>query len=148
MRDKKLLCKNILTSLVLIAGVGLVLFYIFFKERTEYHVDVTDTLLWGAAMLDGGSIYNPDFWYAYNIPFSGAILMIPFVKAFGITYLTQMLGMAAFAMVFVIALYFCLRALSFEHFQCAAVTGLLMIFLCASKVTRMIFFCHVIHYSL
>ncbi len=133
---------------VLAVSIALLMFYIFKGERSEYHVDVTDTLLWGAASAESGSLYNPDFWYAYMIPFSGTLIMIPLVKLFGVTYLTHMLGMAIFSLIFVIAVFLCLRALSVELYDCFLITGLFVSFLMASRVTRMIFFCHVIHYSL
>ncbi|MCR4740145.1 MAG: hypothetical protein K5886_07780 [Lachnospiraceae bacterium] len=146
MRSKAL--KRILSYLVLAAGIFLVLFYIFFRERTEYHVDVTDTLLWADAMVKSGSLRDPGFWYAYMIPFSGTLVMAPFVKFLGVTYLTHKLGMAAFSLIFMVSVYFMLRVLEISYERSALITGVFIILLCASRVTRMIFFCHVIHYSL
>lgn len=144
LKDKKKLA----ASLFMLFGIGLVVFFIACKERVFFDSDYTDTLIWGQAALDGKGVYNSGFWYAYVLPFSGSILMIPFLLLFGVSYTTHILGMITFSILFCAALYGCLKQAGFDYEQRAVLTGLCAILFSVSKTTRMIFWGHVIHYSL
>ncbi len=134
--------------LVFLIGVAAVIFYIFKRQRAEFNADFTDTLLWANASVTSGHFYNPDYWYAYFLPFSGIPLMIPIVATLGLTYFAHQLGMAAFVIIFAIALLCFMRALDRSWSDSFALSGLVMIFMLASQITRMIFYGHIIHYSL
>ncbi|MBQ7565123.1 MAG: hypothetical protein IJT16_14190 [Lachnospiraceae bacterium] len=140
--------EHLIAILTLLAGLISAVFYIFLRERAEYNLDYTDTLLWAAASVESGALISPDFWYAYIIPFSGSILMIPLVMLFGVTYLTHELGMTLFILILAIAVFFCMRTLGLNISQSAFVTGAFLLLLLGSPITRMIYFGHVIHYSL
>lgn len=144
MKDKKKLG----ATLIMLFGIALVIYFIACKERTAFDSDYTDTLIWAKAALDGNGIYNTGFWYAYVLPFSGSILMIPFLLLFGVSYTTHVLGMITFSILFCAALYGCFKQLGFTYEQRAILTGLCAILFSVSKTTRMIFWGHVIHYSL
>ncbi len=138
----------IVSIAVLAAGLLLALLYIFTREIVVYNIDHTDSLFWAAASVKSGSLINYDYWYVYIIPFSGSLLMIPFVKALGVTYLAHELGMTAFVLVMAAAVLFGLRALGMSMKKCMALTGIMIIAMNISANTRVIFFGHVIHYSL
>lgn len=145
---KKIRITDILPWTVLVLGLSLAVFYIFCRERADLNIDFTDTLLWAAASVEGHGLVNRDFWYAYIIPFSGSLIMIPLVMMFGVTYFTHALGMTLFTIAFAAAILFGCRAVGLTYKNSAILTGLLMFLLCGSSITRMIFFGHVIHYSM
>lgn len=147
--------KNIITYIqttasaaVLILGFAIAVFFLFTRERVDFNLDYTDSLIWAAASVESGSWIDPDFWYAYIIPFSGSLLMIPIVKIFGVTYLAHELGMALFTLLFTVSVFFGGRAFGLTYRKCCLMTGTLLLILMSSSTTRMIFFGHVIHYSL
>ena len=133
---------------IFMLGIFAVLFYIYKRCRAEFNADFTDTILWANASVESGRFYNPDYWYAYFLPFSGIPLMIPIVAVFGLTYFSHQLGMTLFVIIFAIALVLFMRACDCNTFETFALSGLTLIFMCASSITRMIFYGHIIHYSL
>lgn len=140
--------KRIFATFIMLLGIGVVIFFIACKERAGYHSDYTDTLMWAEASVQSGSIYDPNFWYAYILPFSGNLLMLPFVLLFGVSFTTQVLGMIAFALVFLAAMYGCMKQVGLDYEQRATAVGLCAILLSVSPTARMIFWGHVIHYSM
>ena len=133
---------------ILLLSLLVVAFYIFKRCRSEFNADFTDTILWANAAVKSGRYYDPDYWYAYFLPFSGIPIMIPFVAAFGLTYFSHQMGMMVFAVIFAAALYFFARSLGFSVGEAGTVSGITVILMCASHITRMIFYGHIIHYSL
>lgn len=133
---------------MMIFGIGMVLYFIIFKERGEFSSEYTDTLLWASTEIDAKSIYDPNFWYAYILPFGGTTIMLPFVFLFGITYKAHICGMSVFAVVFLLSLYALLRKMKLSYMESAAATAICAVLFSVSKTMRMIFWGHVIHYSL
>ena len=138
-----------------LAGLGIfilallvVLFFIYKRCRAEYNGDYTDTLLWAYTAVKSGHFYDPDYWYAYFLPFSGIPILMPIVSVFGLTYFSHQLGMTVFVVIFAASLVFFLRSLDLTYGETFALSGIIMILMCASQITRMIFYGHVIHYSL
>lgn len=145
---RKINIETMAAAAILMLGFAVVVFFIFTRERADFNVDFTDSLLWAAASVESKSLINPEFWYAYIIPFSGSLLMIPLVKIQGVTYLAHELGMTLFALVFTVSVFFGGKAFGLTARKSCFMTGLLLLLLMSSSVTRMIFFGHVIHYSL
>ena len=133
---------------VFVLSLFVVVFFIYKRCRAEYNGDYTDTLLWANAAVTSGHFYDPDYWYAYFIPFSGIPLMIPIVSAFGLTYFSHQLGMTVFVVIFAVSLFVFFKALDMSVGESSALAGLTMILMCSSQITRMIFYGHIIHYSL
>ncbi len=129
-------------------GFLFALLYIFTREITVYNIDHTDSLFWAAASVDAHSLINHDYWYVYLLPFSGSLLMIPVVMLFGVTYLAHEIGMTLFVIVMAVALLFGMRALKMSWGRSFLTTGMLFFIMNISTNTRVIFFGHVIHYSL
>lgn len=116
----------------------------------EFQTDITDTLLWAKAAYEAGSLLNPDFYYAYTIPLGGQLLMLPFIRSFGVSILTLRLGMTIFTaiMISVSLLFFYVVVYNRSVFPSLFSTGCLFMLLEANKKLREIMFAHVIHYSL
>ncbi len=129
-------------------GLFAALFYLYKRCRGEYNADYTDTILWANAAVECGKFCNPDYWYAYFLPFSGIPIMIPIVAVFGLTYFSHQLGMTVFVILFAAALYFFMRSADLPPSLAFTLSGITLMIMCASQTTRMIFYGHVIHYSL
>ncbi len=133
---------------VFMLGLAVVIFYIYKRCRAEYNGDFTDTLLWANTAVKSGHFYDPDYWYAYFLPFSGIPLFMPVVKMFGLTYFSHQIGMTLFILIFAASLVFFLRSVELDWGEVFALSGIIMILMCASNITRMIFYGHIIHYSM
>jgi len=133
---------------IFLVALFVVLFFIFKRCRAEFNADYTDTILWANAAVESGHFFNPDYWYAYFLPFSGVPIMIPIVATFGLSYFSHQLGMSIFVLLFAAALFAFMRAQNCTVGESFALSGITMILMCSSQITRMIFYGHVIHYSL
>ncbi len=133
---------------IFVLGLFVVIFFLWKRCRAEFNADYTDTILWANASVTSGHFYDPDYWYAYFLPFSGIPLMIPIVAKFGLTYFSHQLGMTVFALIFAAALLIYMRSADCTWGESFALSGLTCILMCASQITRMIFYGHIIHYSL
>ena len=129
-------------------GILVVLFYLYKRCRGEFNADFTDTLLWANASVKSGKYCDPDYWYAYFLPFSGIPIMIPIVRIFGLSFFSHQLGMTVFLFIFAASLFIFFMSADCSAPESLALSGLTMIFMCASNITRMIFYEHIIHYSL
>ncbi|MGN1224534.1 MAG: hypothetical protein ACI4TG_05450, partial [Ruminococcus sp.] len=134
--------------MLLLGSIAVVLYYIFFPARGEFHSDCTDTLYWAEAAMQGNGLINPDFTYAALMPFGGNLFMQIWIPFFGISMTTHTLGMATFFVFFVGSLCLMLREMHFGlRSLSVTVSGLLMT-LCLSQKIREIFWGHIIYYSL
>ncbi len=140
--------RRIIGTLVLIAGLLAAGAYIFIGERSEFTADFTDTLVWAAASVESGSLVNPDFWYAYLLPFGGSLIMFPLVKIFGVTYFAHELGMLVFTLIFATAMLLFAISLGLDYGYSSFITGISLVLFLSSDTTRTIFYGHIIHYSL
>ena len=133
---------------IFLLGLFVVIFLLYKRCRAEYNADYTDTILWANASVVSGHFYDPEYWYAYFLPFSGIPIMIPIVAKFGLTYFAHQLGMTVFAFIFAAPLVIYMRCAGCSYGEAFSLSGITMILMCASQITRMIFYGHVIHYSL
>lgn len=139
---------SVIGAAVFVLSILVVLFYLYKRCRGEFNADFTDTILWADAAVRSGKYCNPDYWYAYFLPFSGIPIMIPIVKIFGLSYFSHQLGMTVFLFIFAASLFIFFKACDCSVWEALTLSGLTVIFMCASQVTRMIFYGHIIHYSL
>ena len=128
--------------------LGIVVYYIMGPSRGFFHADCTDTLFWAQAIVEGGRVLNPDFYYAAILPFGANLWFVPLIWLFGVTMLTQTLGMAIFALVFLLAAVFLFRSLQWSYPWRLLGTAALMLILSSSEKLREIMWGHVIYYSL
>ena len=143
--DKARLCAS---YAVFVLGLVLVLVYICIFERSEVNNDYTDTLLWAYESVKGRGLYNHDFIYAYMLPFGGSLIMLPFALIFGFAYPAHVLGMCTFAILYSVILYLFFKILFDSRRIGLTLSGTVMILLTCSKAMRLIFWGHVIQYSL
>ena len=140
---------RIFCLLFLIGAFGIVQYYIWGNAFiTEFQADCTDTLFWADASLKSGSLFDPEFDYAYRLAFGGQWLFMPFLKAFGIGIKALRCGMCLFTVIFTLALILFFRSMHCSWSVSFAETALMLLAVCAVKKTREIFFGHIIHYSL
>ena len=143
--------KSVLGVVALAVGYAAILFilrHVIFVEKGYYHSDCTDSILWSQATLEGGSLMNPDFYYAGLIPFGGNIIMLPFVAMFGFTVKAQVMGMAAFFILFLASISLFFKMLGFNH-KWIVISDIAVLFVAsASEKMREIFWGHIIYYSL
>lgn len=126
----------------------MVLYYVIFIAKGYYHSDCTDTIMWAQASYDAGALMNPDFAYAGLIPFGGQLLMLPFVALFGVGMKAQIIGMAIFCVLFVVAVVFLCRAMGFHHRWISVTVASVLLLVSSSEKLREIFWEHIIYYSL
>ena len=138
----------VLPILLLLVAVTVVVHYIVFGSKGEFHSDCTDTIYWAKASHDSGHMLNEDFDYACLLPFGTSLLMQLFMPLFGLSMTTQTLGMLMFLGLF--TGFFCLMVheLGWNYrWTCYGATILLLL-LNSSKKLREIFWDHTIYYSL
>lgn len=134
--------------LLLLGSAIVVLYYIFFPAKGEFHSDCTDTLYWAEAAMQGNGLINPDFTYATLMPLGGNLLMQIWIPFFGVSMTTHTLGMATFFVLFVVSLCLMLREMHFGLRWTAVTVSALLMTLCVSQKLREIFWGHIIYYSL
>lgn len=142
------LFQNIWPLLLLLSSIVIVMYYILFPAKGEFHSDCTDTLYWAEAAMQGKGLINPDFTYAALMPFGGNIFMQIWIPFFGISMLTHTLGMVTFFIFFVVFLCLMLREMHFGLRSISVTVSGLLMTLCLSQKLREIFWGHIIHYSL
>ena len=128
--------------------LAIVVYYIMGPSRGFFHSDCADTMFWAQAIVEGGRVLNPDFYYAAILPFGANFWFVPLISLFGVTMLTQTLGMAIFALVFMLSAIFLFRSLQWRYPWRLLATAALMLILSSSEKLREIMWGHVIYYSL
>lgn len=129
-------------------GIFTVLYFIWGPSRDEFQADCTDTLYWADAAMQGKGLINPDFKYAALMPLGGNLLMQMWIPFFGVTMLTQMLGMTTFFVLFTASVYWLLHEMKWSLKWKGITTGGLLMSLSLSVKLREIFWGHIIYYSL
>lgn len=136
------------SSLFAAASLGFVIYYVIYPSGAYFHSDCADTIYWAQASYDSGSVFNPDFGYAATLPFGGAMLMAPFIGAFGVSMTTHHIGMVLFTFMMLGSVLWLCRSMSFSMPLSLTATGTFALVLCSSEKMREIFYEHVIYYSI
>ncbi len=139
---------GILCLIYAILSLAAVLYYTIWPAEGYFQSDCTDTIMWAQATVDGGSVFNPDFYYAALLPFSAPIWLVPLIKIFGMTMTTHVIGMVIFAILFFLSIIFVCRSMEWSWNMTYLCTGSLMLLLSSSDKMREIMWGHVIYYSL
>lgn len=138
----------IIASLPLIAALYLALYYIYGPGEGYFHSDCTDTLYWANAAIEGNGIFDDQYNYAALLPFSTVWIMQPLIKIFGFGMTAHNLGMAIFAVLFALSIYFCARSAKMSHlWSSMSVFAVFMLLSCSEKLREMMWG-HTIYYSL
>lgn len=133
---------------VILTTLGIVLYYIFGPGEGYFHSDCTDTLYWAQASFDSGMIVSDNYNYAALLPFGGNLLMLIFMPIFGVTMTTHELGMALFAVLFVLSVIYLSRSLGYSWTLSSIMAFTVSFIMSSSDKLREIMWGHVIYYSL
>lgn len=139
---------EIFAVLASLAGAAAVLVYTVLYAKANVNSDTMDTLMWAYASYRSGSLFAADFAYAGFLPFGGALLMLPFVALFGVSYTAHVAGMVVFLLLFFVSLVWFARRLRLGLFGGSLlVLAVCALLLCGPKFREM--FCeHILYYSL
>ena len=81
------------------AGVAVILS--FSLGMMNYDLwDYIEGVFWADATVKAGAVINPEYIYYYVLPFGSNIIMAPFVKIFGTSFLANQLGMIVFFVIY------------------------------------------------
>lgn len=136
------------TSTLLLAAMGILVYFIAGPARAFFHADCVDSLAWAQATVESGKILSEDFYYAAILPFGASLWMVPVLWIFGYTMTAQTISMAIFAVLFVLASFSLFRAMKWSAFASSGGAFLLSFLLSGSVKLREIMWGHVIYYSL
>ncbi len=114
----------------------------------EFDADNAETVLWAREILDTGKLIDPDFpWFGQLIPVGGNLFFVPFVKAFGVGVLALRAGYTVIAVLFAALLVLALRACLNSWELSMIGSGLILLLMTATEITRDIIWAHSVYYS-
>lgn len=125
-----------------------IIYYILGPAEGYFHADCTDSIYWAQASVDGGAVFNPDFFYAALLPFGASLWLIPLIHIFGVTMTAHNIGMVIFALLFFASIIFFCRSMGWKWEYSLISAGAIMLMLSSSDKMREIMWGHVIYYSL
>lgn len=134
--------------ILLFVALGSIVYYIIGPARGYFHSDCTDSIFWAYTSVESGWPINPDFGYAGIIPFGSNLWLIPLIGIFGLTYMTHVIGMVIFALLFFAALMFLASRLELKGVWRMLFVASMLLLLSGSDKLREIMWGHVIYYSL
>lgn len=140
--------KSLLPYLLLLPGLGLLIYYVLGPAAGHMTSDCTDSLRWAQASLESGHLISENFNYAALLPFGGNLLFLPFVAIFGYSLTAQILGLLFFLLLFAAALYYFARGFELSPLASAGLVSLALMVFSASGKLREIMWEHVFYYNL
>ncbi len=114
----------------------------------EFQSDASEMVLFAQASIDSNSLINPDFYYGHPAAFDSSLLMIPFVKHFGVNLTSLRCGMTVFLFLFSITYFFFFRSLDWDSASSFLCSSLLILFALATYKLREFFYYHIVPYTL
>lgn len=132
-------------SAVLILGSLTV--YLFAPPNHDAMSDTVEGLFWADAALSAHRPLNPDFVYPYAIPFGANLFMLPFVAIFGISLLSNALGMLFFCFVMFITCYQLCKTVTKNNFTLTILgTAIILLAFCSQMGVNLLH--HILFYQL
>ena len=148
MKNKKINIASAASVLFALCAIALVIYFICGPMEGYLHSDFTDTIYWANASVESGEVFDPEFGYAALLPFSAQLWFVPLVAIFGVSMMSQIIGMVIFVLVFASSLWFMLRSFGWGVSASGITVGGVMLLLSLSEKLREIMWGHVIYYSL
>ena len=108
--------------------------------------DQVDGIIWAEAALHAKRPLNPNFSYPYAIPYGANLILVPFVRMFGLRVLSNQLGMFLFSLIVLGVAVYLIRPLSC-NWKDAAI-GTAVIFLAFRSRMGANLLHHVLYYQL
>ena len=94
----------ILVALIVVSGIVTV--FTFSTGLYNYDLwDYIEGVFWADATLKAGAPVHPAYVYYYILPFGSNLIMAPFVRLFGTTFLANQAGMLVFFLIFLAAAF-------------------------------------------
>ena len=138
----------ILPFLILVFGVGAVLFYILGPSQYYLTSDSTDSMRWAQASLESGKLISDNFKYAAILPFGGNLLLLPFIAIFGYSVKAQIAGLAVFAVILAVVMYYMATGLRLGRYASSALVSIFFLIMSSSPKLREIMWEHIFYYNL
>ena len=129
-------------------AIAQVIYYTAGPAEGYFHADCTDTIYWAQASVDGGAVFNTDFYYAALLPFGASIWLVPMIHIFGVTMGVHVAGMVIFAILFFASVIFLCRSMEWSWEWSLFTSASVILMLSSSDKMREIMWGHVIYYSL
>lgn len=111
----------IILSFMIIGGIGA------YCMSPAIDSDAVEGLFWADAAINSKSLLNSDFVYSYAIPFGPNLILIPFVKLFGISQFTNSIGMLFFYAAIVAINFLFLREVTHSNTKAIMGTAVMML---------------------
>jgi len=111
----------IILSFMIIGGIGA------YCMSPAIDSDAVEGLFWADAAINSKSLLNPDFVYSYAIPFGSNLILIPFIKQFGISQFTNSIGMLFFYTAIVATNFLFLREVTRSNIKAIIGTAVMML---------------------
>lgn len=146
--DAKRIIKSALPTLILLLGIGTLLYYIIGPARGYMTSDTTDSLRWAYATYESGRLISGDFFYAAILPFGGNLIFLPFIAMFGYSMTSQILGLVTFVLLLAAALWYMARGLGLDLIPSASLTSIFLLIMSSSGKLREIMWEHIFYYNL
>ena len=89
---------TVLPILILLLGVGTVIYYITGPAEGYMTSDCTDSLTWAYETFVSGKLIGDNFYYAAILPFGGNLIFLPYIALFGYSMTAQILGLCTYAL--------------------------------------------------
>lgn len=141
--------KNIvLPVLVLLLGVGTVIYYITGPAEGYMTSDCTDSLTWAYETFCSGRLIGDNFYYAAILPFGGNLIFLPYIALFGYSMTAQILGLCTYAVFLAAAAYYMARGFGLLRLTSASTVSLLFLIMLSSAKLREIMWEHIFYYNL
>ncbi len=146
-RRGELIVTVLCVALALLA-LGLALYYIYGPGEGYFHSDCTDSILWANASVEAGKTFDENFKYAALLPFSSGIWLVPLIRVFGLSMTAHNAGMAIFAVLFALAIWFFARSAGYGVAWSSLSVFAAFMLLSGSDKLRELMWGHTIYYSL
>ena len=128
--------KIILPFIILLVGVGPVLYYIISASKYFMTSDSVDSLYWAKASFDSGKLISDNFNYAAILPLGGNLLFYPFIAIFGFGIKAQIAGLTVFAVILAAAMYYMATGIGLDRYEAAGLVSVTFLLMSSSAKLR------------
>lgn len=138
----------IVPLLIFALGVGFVLYYILGPSKYYMTSDSTDSMRWAQASFESGKLISEDFAYAAILPFGGNLVFLPFIAIFGYSVTAQVAGLAVFAVILAVVMYYMATGIGLGRYGSATLVAIFFLAMSLSPKLREIMWEHIFYYNL
>ena len=138
----------VLPILILLLGVGTVIYYITGPAEGYMTSDCTDSLNWAYETFVSGKLIGDNFYYAAILPFGGNLIFLPYIALFGYSMKAQILGLCTLALLLAAAAYYMARGFGLSRIASASTVTLVLLIMSSSAKLREIMWEHIFYYNL